>query len=287
MSFPVRLYAAATRTERVQLHQVHKQTGERVRYQTVVPDHGPVERDDIEKGYEYEKDRYVTLENDELKELKVETRHTIDLLQFVENQEIDAIYFDKPYFVAPDGELAKEAFLVVRDALRQTKKVALGQITLSGKERIAAIKPCGRGLLLETLRYEDEVRNANAYFEGIEDGELDEDQLDLAVQLIESKTAPFDPSKFRDHYEEALKELIAAKLEEREPELAEEEERRGAKVINLMDALKRSVEQSDKPEGGKRGKSAQTSRQSKRQPRGKSGRKSESTSKSARRKKSA
>jgi DNA end-binding protein Ku len=281
----VRLYAAVTSTERIQLHQVHKSTGERVRYQTVVPDHGAVERDGIAKGYEYEKDRYVTLENDELKELKVETRHTIDLVQFVENQQIDPIYFDKPYFVAPDGELAEEAFIVVRDALRQTKKVALGQITLAGKERIAAIKPCGRGLLLETLRYEDEVRNANLYFEGLEDGEIDEDQMRLAVQLIDNKTAPFDPTKFRDHYQEALKELIAAKLEERKPELEDEKRPRGAKVINLMDALKRSVAQSDNPDGAKRAKRG--SGKSKRPSAAKSGRESESAAKGARRRKSA
>jgi DNA end-binding protein Ku len=206
-------------------------------------------------------------------------------VQFVENQQIDPIYFDKPYFVAPDGELAQEAFIVVRDALRQTKKVALGQITLAGKERIAAIKPCGRGLLLETLRYEDEVRNANLYFEGLEDGEIDEDQMRLAVQLIDNKTAPFDPTKFRDHYQEALKELIAAKLEEREPELEDEKRPRGAKVINLMDALKRSVAQSDNPDGAKRAKRG--SGKSKRPSAAKSGRESESAAKGARRRKSA
>ncbi len=158
VSFPVRLYAATTSTERISLHRIHKETHERVRMQNVVPDEGPVERDDIVMGYEYDRDKYVPVTEDELEAIQVESKHTIDLSRFVDLDEIDAIYFDKPYFVAPDGDIATEAFVTIRDALRASRKVALGQIVLSKRERIVAIQPCGDGMLLETLRFADEVR---------------------------------------------------------------------------------------------------------------------------------
>ena len=257
VSVPVRLYAATSSSRRLSLHMIHEPTGERVRYQRVVPDVGPVSNEEIVKGYEYERGRYVTLSDEELEQLKVESKHTISLVRFVDANDIDPIYFDRPYFVAPDSELADEPFVVLRDALRATRKTALGQITLSGKEHIAAIRPCGRGLVLETLRYGDEVRRANKFFDEIPDVDADEEQLELAELLIEKKSGPFDPSEFRDNQQAMLRQMIEAKLSD-EPTPTEREAREPAKVVNLMDALRRSVDEAE--EGGSaRGKGKQAS----------------------------
>lgn len=242
VSFPVRLYAATTNTERVSLHRIHKETHERVRIQNVVPDEGPVERDDIVMGYEYDRDKYVPVTDEELDSLQVETRHTIDLSRFVDLDDIDPIYFDRPYFLAPDGDMAAEAFVTIRDALRGAKKVALGQIVLSRRERIVAIQPCGDGMLLETLRFADEVRESNAYFEDIGEVKVSRDQVDMAQSLITARSGEFEPDTFVDHYQAALKGLIESKLKggKIKPEKAPRE--KGSNVINLMDALKASLD---------------------------------------------
>jgi DNA end-binding protein Ku len=240
VSFPVQLIPAIETKERVSFHRVHRPTGQRVRYQPTVPDHGPVETDEIGKGYEYEKGRFVIMEDEEVDRLKLESTHTLDIVQFVDDHEIDPLYYEKPYFVLPDGAFAEDAFRVVRDAMRETKKVAIGQIVLSTRERVAAVRPCDRGLLLETLRYADEVRPASRYFAEIREGQPDGEQLELAKQLIKMKSAPFDPEKFKDHYQAALRDLVAAKLQGREPS-GPREEAGGPKVINLMEALKRSL----------------------------------------------
>ncbi len=155
------------------------------------------------------------VEADELEALRLESKHTIDLVQFVDSCEIDPLYYEKPYYVVPDGKMAQEAYRVVSQALRDFAKVALGEVVLSGRESLVAIQPSGKGLLLETLRAADEVKKASGYFGEIEGGKVDPDQLDLARQLIERKSAPFDPSRFKDDYEAALRELIEAKVEHR------------------------------------------------------------------------
>lgn len=245
VSFPVQLHSATSTGGRIQFHQIHRGTGRRVRHQKVVPEVGPVGNDEIVKGYEVEKDHYVVVEADELDALKVESKHTIDLVQFVGGHEVDPLYFEKPYFVVPDGEMAQEAYRVIRKALHDSGKMALGQVVLSGREHLVAIRPCGRGMLLETLRSADEVRKGSPYFAEIEDGAVDDDQLALATELIKRKTAPFDPRKFTDHYEAALRELIKAKVEQREVRARPEAEPPGV-VIDLMQALKKSLE-SEKP----------------------------------------
>lgn len=239
VSFPVQLIPAIETKERVTFHRVHKKTGQRVRYQSILPDQGPVENEEIGKGYEYEKGRFVIVDDEELDKLKLESSHTLDIVQFVDAHEIGPMYYEKPYFVLPDGAFAEDAFRVVRDAMRETNKVAVGQLVLSSRERIAALAPCERGLVLETLRYHNEVREASRYFADIRDGQTDGEQLELAKQLIKMKSAPFDPEKFQDHYQAALHELVAAKVQGREPQPAAAEP--GPKVINLMDALKRSL----------------------------------------------
>ena len=247
VTFPVRLYAAVTAAQKIQLHKISKDSGERVHYQDTTASDGVVEKEDITKGYEYEKGHYIEIDDAELKKLKAETSHTIDLVQFTDLKEIDPIYFDRPYFVAPDGEIAEEAYVTVRDALRESKKVALGQITLQGRERIAAIKACDKGLILETLRYSYEVREAAAYFEDVAKASADKDQLKLAEQLIDAKSAKFDPHAFKDRYQEGLMEIIKAKLGNRPAHLPTTREEPG-KVVNIMDALKKSLAQTQKAE---------------------------------------
>jgi DNA end-binding protein Ku len=239
---PVRLYHAVDTRSEVHFHQIHKASGKRVRHQNVVPGRGAVERDEIVKGYEYAKDQYVLLEPEELKAVRLESADNFSIVQFVDRNEIDAIYFDEPYFVVPDGDAGLDAFAVVRDALRAEKKVGLGQIVLSGRERIAALQPCGKGMLLETLRYAEDLKKAGKYFDGMKKVAVDKDQLGLAKKLIEQKAAPFDPERFKDHYENALRELIERKLKSKGRRIrTEEPERKGAEVIDLMEALRQSV----------------------------------------------
>ena len=240
VTFPVQLHTATANNARVRFHQLDRKTGQRIRYQKVVPEKGPVANDDIVKGYEIEPDQYVVVEPEELDALRLESRHTIDLVQFVDTCEIDPLYYEKPYYLVPDGEMAQEAYRVVQQALRDSGKVALGEVVLGGRESLVAIQPSGAGLLLETLRAADEVRKAKAFFAEIEPGEVDEDQLGLAVELIRRKSAPFDPGRFKDDYEAALRELIEAKVKQRKVRAPKEAppERR---VVDLMEALKRSL----------------------------------------------
>jgi len=250
VSIPVEIFPATASAPKLAFHQIHKPSGKRIRYEKIAPGVGPVDRDEIIKGYEYDKGEYVLLTDEELDAVKLESRKTLELTQFVDACEIDPIYYERPYFMVPADELAEDAFRVVRDALRVTKKVGLGQLAIRGREYVASVKPCGNGLLLETLRFEDEIRKADPYFRGIAGGKADSELLDVAKQLIEKKTAPFDASVFKDHYGSALKELIDRKLKSKGRKITvEKEEKRpsGENVIDLMSALKKSLEKS----GGK------------------------------------
>lgn len=251
VTFPVRLYPAVTTSEKISLHKYDKETGQRIHYQNVNEDGDVVEPDDIVKGYEYEKGSFIPIEDKEIEKLRLESKHTVDLVQFVELSSIDPIYFDSPYYVSPDNELAKEAYVTVRDALKKSKMVAIGQVIIANRERIVALKACGKGLILETLRYNYEVRKAEEYFEDIKSGEQpNDDQLDLALELIKRKSSEFQPTKFKDLYQEGLKEIIQAKMEKRSPRVKDEKLPSG-KVINIMDALKKSLEQSKGNENSK------------------------------------
>lgn len=237
---PVQIYSALNRAGDVRFHQVHKPSGKRIRHQNVVPGVGEVEREDIVKGYEYSKDKYVLLEPDELKELRLESSKTFSVVQFADRNEIDAIYFDDPFFVAPDGEAAQEPFAVIRDSLRAARKVGLGQIVVGGRERIAALQPCGKGMLLETLRYAEDIKKASEFFSGVDAVAVDKDQLALAKQLIAQKSAPFDPDKFKDHYEDAVRDLIARRMKGKRVHI-DAESKKGGEVIDFMEALRRSL----------------------------------------------
>jgi len=246
VSINVEMYPAHKSGAKTAFNQIHKPTGKRIHYQKVVDGVGPVDADDIKKGYEYEKGEYVLLEDEELDAVKLETKKTLDLVQFVDETEIPPLYYDAPYFVAPADELAEDAFRVVRDALRKAKKVGLGQLALRGKEYLVAIKPCGKGMLLETLHYEEEIKKADSFFSDIPAKSADDDLLEVATALIEKKTDKFDPKIFKDHYQAALRELIQRKLKSKGRKIEVEDDSKDRKqtgnVIDLMAALKKSLE---------------------------------------------
>ena len=241
VSIPVQVFPATKSAARIAFNQIHKPSGKRIRYEKVVPGIGAVDPEDIVKGYEVEKGKYVLLTEDEINDVRLEAKRTIDLVQFVDAGEIDQVYFDKPYFVSPeDDETSGEAYVVLRDALKATKKIGIGHIVARGHSNLVALRPAGKGLLIETLRYADEVQKPDAFFADVPAAKPDKELLSLAEELIERKAKPFDPKAFSDPYEAALRELIEAKMENRPPE-AIDEPQIGAKVIDLMEALKRSV----------------------------------------------
>jgi len=242
VTIPVRMYNAISSTSRVALNQLHKNCNRRVRQQLVCPEHGKLEREDIVKGYEYEEDKYVVVDQADLEKVKLETSKSIDLMQFVTVDEVDPVFFDKSYYVAPDGPIAEDAFRVVREAMRKANKMAIGQVVIAGREHIIALRVKDRGFALSTLHYASEIRQAAPYFEGIRNGEVDKNQLALASQLVENNTAPFNPAQFSDRYEEALLEIIKAKAAGSEPIIVQQVE--PGKVIDLMSALKQSLAQS-------------------------------------------
>jgi DNA end-binding protein Ku len=246
VSIPVELYSATRSGAQIQFHQVHEPSGKRIKYEKVVPGIGPVNTDDIVKGYEVSKGHYVLLDPEEIESVKLESRKTLDLVEFVDTSDIDAMYYDKPYFVVPADDLAEEAYVVLRDALKSAKKIGVGQLAMRGQEYVVALKPCGRGMLLETLRYADEVHKAQSYFREIGDAEPDADLLDMASMLIERKTGKFDPSEFHNRYVDALHRLIEEKQKAKGEKVIEDPDAdapppKGSNVVDLMAALKRSL----------------------------------------------
>ncbi len=246
VSIPVEIYTATKSGAQIRFRQIHEPTGKPIHYEKVVTGVGPVDPDEIMKGYEIEKGEYVLLDQEEIDAVKLESKKTLELTQFVNAHEIDVLYFERPYYVVPADDLAEEAFIVLREALRRTKKVGLGQLALRGREYVVSLKPCGRGMVLETLRYADEVNRAQGYFRDIPDDKPDADLLDLAETLIEKKTARFDPKEFHDRYVDALRDLVERKRKAKGRKVIEEEEaptgRAASNVVDLMAALKKSIE---------------------------------------------
>ncbi|HEY0447386.1 MAG: Ku protein [Alphaproteobacteria bacterium] len=253
VSIPVEIYSATKSGATIAFNQIHEPTGKRIKYEKVVPGVGPVDPDDIVKGFQVEKGNYVLLQDEEIEAVKLESKKTLELTQFVDQHEIDPLYYEKPYYVVPADDLAEEAFIVLREALRDTKKVGLGQLAMRGREYIVSLKPCGRGILMETLRYADEVNKAQGYFRDIGDAKPDEELLDLAETLIEKKTAKFDPEKFHDRYIDALHELIERKRKGKTITTDDEDAKptRSSNVVDLMAALKKSIERPGAAAGGK------------------------------------
>lgn len=246
VSFGVSFFPATEAASEIALHQIDRKTGARIRHRNVASGEGAVDKADIVKGYEYRKGEYVLIEPEEIAHLRMPSKKTLQIVQFVDISEIDPAFFEKPYFVVPEKKAQTQAFAVVQKALRLTGKAGLGEAAFAGREHLIALMPPkdpdSRGLMAYTMRYSAELRDASAYFSEIEPVEIDKDQLDLAKELIERSTAKFVPTKFVDDYEVALRQLIDAKIEH-QPIPLEEEAPKHAKVINLMDALRKSVSQ--------------------------------------------
>ncbi|ACP26531.1 hypothetical protein NGR_c27840 [Sinorhizobium fredii NGR234] len=249
VSIAVELFSATRSGASISFRQIHKPSGKPIHYEKVVEGVGPVDVDDIVKGFEYEDDRYALLDPEEVDAIKLETKKTLELVQFVDVGEIPPLYFDKPYYLVPADDLAEDAYRVVRDALKTANKIGLGQLTLRGREYLVAVKPGGDGLLLETLRYADELRKADPMFSDISGKKADKELLEVAAALIERKTAPFDAQAFKDNYATALRELVKRKMKGKsarvEVEEGERPERRGDNVVDLMAALKKSLESNE------------------------------------------
>jgi len=263
VSVPVKLYSATRSSAKLSFHQIHEPSGKRIRYEKVVPGIGPVDRDEIVKGYEFEKGKYVLVTDEDIDDVKIEAKKTLDLVQFVDACEIDPIYFDRPYYVVPDDELAEDAFRVLRDALKHTGKIGLGQFVMRGREYVGALKPCGSGLMIETLRFQDELHRATPYFSDLSDEKSDDELVSIAEELIERKSAPFKAAAFKDRFNDALRELIERKAKGRKTEVAVDEDTADSgKVVDLMAALKKSLGEDGKTKssrsGGSRAKTRTT-----------------------------
>lgn len=236
---PVSLYAATTSAAEIHFHLINPKTQNRIRMVPTDPESGPVERSDLVRGYEVDKDRYVLFTPEDLDQVRLDSTRIIDIDRFVPAADIDRIYWDTPYYLAPDGKLAQEAFGVIREALRASEKVALGRVVVANRERLLALEPRGQGLVAYSLRAAAEVRSAKPVFDEISDAKADPDMIAIAEKIIEQRAGPFDPSDFVDRYEEALKTLVATKSKGRRPVAAAEPE--DTNVVDLMQALRASL----------------------------------------------
>ena len=240
VSCPIALYPATSEREKISFHQLNKETGHRIRYRKVDAETGDeVEQSDIIKGFEVNKGEYVELDPEEMEAVAIESKRTIEIEEFVPKSEIDEIYMRDPYFIVPDGEVGQQAFAVIREAIRKEGMVALGKVVFTSREHIIALEARDKGLMGITLRYPYEVRDQNEYFEDIENEKVPKDMLDLAIHIVETKKGKFEPRRFEDQYEDALKELIRKKQKGEKIERPTPPER--SNVINLMDALRQSV----------------------------------------------
>jgi DNA end-binding protein Ku len=240
VSCPIQLVPATSEREKIKFHQINRKTGNRIKYCKLDAVTGkPVSDEDIVKGYEIGKGRYVEITDDELEAVGIGRAHTIEIDQFVPRREIDELYWNVPYYIAPEGEVGRQAFAVIREAIKKEGMVALGHVVFTTREHVIAIEPRGKGMLGVTLRYPYEIRKEADYFGDIPDERVPKDMLDLAIHIVETKAGRFEPEKFEDHYENALKELI--KKKQRGERIEKPKERPRAQVINLMDALRQSA----------------------------------------------
>ncbi len=256
VSCPIALFPATSEREKISFHQVNKATGNRIRYKKIDAETGEeVDNADIVKGYEVDKGQYIELDPEEIEAVAIESKHVIDIDEFVPRSEIDELYLRDPYFIVPDGEVGQQAFAVIREAIRTEGMVALGKVVFTSREHVIALEARGKGMVGVTLRYPYEVRNEDEYFDTIEDEKIPKDMIDLAIHIVETKTGYFKPSAFKDHYEDALKDLLRKKQKGEKIERAKEET--PSNVINLMDALRQSVKAGS---GGRRAPARSTAR---------------------------
>ena len=244
VSFGIEMFPATEAKGEIHFHQLSRKTGQRIKHMNVSDGDEPVDKDDIVKGYEYTKGEYVTIEPEDIDNLRIPSKNTLDITQFVDLDELDPKFFEKPYFVTPEGTGQIEAFTVVRRALQTTKKVGLGKIAFGGREHLMAIAaPVDEsqgGIMAYVLRYAEELRDPSEYFADIKQTKIEADQLSLAEELIRRRSSKFDPSKFSDEYEKALREMVEAKVNHVAPKAAAPTVKSG-KVVNLMDALRKSI----------------------------------------------
>jgi DNA end-binding protein Ku len=241
VSCPVKMYPATSASERITFNQLHKDTHNRINMKPVDPELGLVERSDLVKGYEYEDKQYIIIDESDLEAVRIESNHTMNIEAFVDEDEVDVVYQDAPYYLAPDGAMAEETFAVLREAMRQSGKLAIARLVLTNRERVITIGARENGMFVTVLRNPSEVRGTAEYFGNIPEVKPDQEMLDLAEKLIEQKVKPFNPKDYEDRYEVALMAMIREKLKGHKPIIAAAPER--GNVINLMDALKASLGQ--------------------------------------------
>jgi DNA end-binding protein Ku len=246
------MFPATSEREKISFHQLHKQTGNRIRYKKIDSDTGDeVEGTDIIKGYEVSKGEYIEIEAEELEAVEIESKRVIEIDQFVPKDDIDELYINNPYYIVPDGEVGQQAFAVIREAIRKEGMVALGKVVFTSREHIIALEARDKGMMGVTLRYPYEVRKQEDYFEDIEEEKVPKDMLDLAMHIVETKKGKFEPEKFEDTYEDALKDLI--KKKQKGEKIVRPKEHKPSNVVDLMEALRQSVKG-----GGERRKPAKT-----------------------------
>ncbi len=241
VSCPVKMFPATSASERITFNQLHKDTHNRINMKPVDPELGLVERSDLVKGYEYEDKQYIIIDESDLEAVRIESNHTMNIEAFVDEDEVDVIYQDAPYYLAPDGAMAEETFAVLREAMRQSGKLAIARLVLTNRERVVTIGAREEGMFVTVLRNQNEVRGTAEYFGNIPDVKPEAEMLELAEKLIEQKVKKFDPKDYEDRYEVALMAMIREKLKGHKPIIAAAPER--GNVINLMDALKASLGQ--------------------------------------------
>ena len=246
---PVALYTATNAAGDVHFNLINPKTNNRIRMITTDPDTGPVERSTLVKGYEVEKGQYVTLTDEEIRSVRLDTTKTIDIERFVDVEEIDRLYWNDPYFLVPDGKIAAEAYSVIREAMGQTGQIALGRVVLHTRERLLALEPRDNGIVAYSLRTRDEVRKPSEFFRDIPDVKADPAMVDIARKIIEQQQGAFEPSEFVDHYEAALKALIEEKLKGHKPKAVAAP--KDTNVVDLMEALRQSLKGSGKAPAAK------------------------------------
>jgi DNA end-binding protein Ku len=237
---PVALYPATSESEKISFNQLNKQTGHRIKYLKVDAETGEeVANEDIVKGYALDKETFIEVSKEELENVALESTRTIDIDEFVDKAEIDPRYLIRPYYLRPDGKVGHDAFAVIRETIREMNKVAIGRVVLTSREHVIALEPLDKGLVGTLLRYPYEVRGEAEYFDDIQDVKVTKDMLDLAKHIVNQKSGTFEPDKFEDHYETALVDLINQKREGKP--ITPKERPRGENVVDLMEALRRSV----------------------------------------------
>ena len=239
VSCPVKLFPATSAAERISFNQLHKDTHNRINMKPVDPELGLVDRTDLVRGYEYDAKQYIIIEDSDLEAVRIESNHTMNIEAFVDEAEVDVIYQDAPYYMAPDGAMAEETFVVLREAMRKSGKLAIARLVMTSRERVVTIGARDKGMFVCTLRNPNEVRGTAEYFDNIPLGKPDPEMLELAQKLIEQKVTAFNPKDYEDRYEAALMQMIREKLKGHKPIIAAAPER--GNVINLMDALKASL----------------------------------------------